>query len=216
MTTNNAHILRQRCREENIEAVKNILAEGQHGLVNESNIFGLTPLYIASSKGNLEIAKVLTASGALVNQATKDGETPLYIASSKGHLEMVKVLIASRGVVDQGDKYGRTPLYIASREGHLEIFKTLVANKANFLYKNKRGLTPLDVAKTDEMKQFIMNHPWYRRRPLLVTRPHDDHETNEEHQLTPLGQIVTVNKGDNPNSQDNLLFQIKIKVASFL
>ena len=216
MTTNNAHILRQRCREENIEAVKNILAEGQHGLVNESNIFGLTPLYIASSKGNLEIAKVLTASGALVNQATKDGETPLYIASSKGHLEMVKILIASRGVVDQGDKYGSTPLYIASREGHLEIFKTLVANKANFLYKNKRGLTPLDVAKTDEMKQFIMNHPWYRRRPLLVTRPHDDHETNEEHQLTPLGQIVTVNKGDNPNSQDNLLFQIKIKVASFL
>ena len=84
------------------------------------------------------------------------------------------------------------------------------------MYKNKRGLTPLDVAKTDEMKQFIMNHPWYRRRPLLVTRPHDDHETNEEHQLTPLGQIVTVNKGDNPNSQDNLLFQIKIKVASFL
>ena len=126
------------------------------------------------------------------------------------------MLIESGGSVNQATDKGFTPLYIASEKGHLEIFKTLVANKANFLYKNKRGLTPLDVAKTDEMKQFIMNHPWYRRRPLLVTRPHDDHETNEEHQLTPLGQIVTVNKGDNPNSQDNLLFQIKIKVASFL
>ena len=63
-----------------------------------------------------------------------------------------------------------------------------------------------------------MNHPWYRRRSLLVTRPHTDHDTNEEHQLTPLAEIITATRGsaNDPSSQDNLLFQMKIKIASFL
>ena len=48
---------------------------------------------------------------------------------------------------------------------------TVIEARANFLYKDISGNTPLDVAMTDEIKQFIMNHPWYRRRSLLVTRP---------------------------------------------
>ena len=44
-----------------VQGYNDLLAVQNGGsLVNESNIFGLTPLYIASSKGNLEIAKVLT------------------------------------------------------------------------------------------------------------------------------------------------------------
>ena len=92
----------------------------------------------------------------------------------------------------------------------------LITNKSNFLHKNNHGETPLDIAKTDEIKQFIMNHPWYRRRSLIVMRPHADHEANTKHKLTPLGEIVTATKGSDPSSQDNLLFQIKMKASSFL
>ena len=79
-------------------------------------------------------------------------------------------------------------------------------------------MTPLDVAKTYAIKQLIINHPWYRRRSLLVTRPHADHETNKEHQLSSLGEIITATPGSasDPSSQDNVLFQIKMKIASFL
>ena len=72
-----------------------------------------------------------------------------------------------------------------------ETVKVLIANNANFLYKNKNSKTPLDIAKTDKIKQYVINHPWYRRRSLLVTRPYDDYETNKEHQLSSLGHIIT-------------------------
>ena len=74
------------------------------------------------------------------------------------------------------------------------------------------------MAKILKIKQFIINYPWYPGRPLIVTRPHSDHETNNEHQLTPLGEIMTATPGSasDPNSHDSILFQLKIKIASFL
>ena len=171
-------------------------------------------------------------SGALLDKANnKYGETPLTIASCEGHLEIVKVLIASGALLDKANKYGCTPLYIASCKGHLEIVKVLIANKANFFYMNIEGKTPLDVSKTQEIRDCITNHPWYRRRPLILTRPHADHEsetydndndhnddTEQQLTLTPLGEIITTKakKGNDLSSQDDILFQIKIKIASFL
>ena len=58
---------------------------------------------------------------------------------------------------------------------------------------------------------------WSRYRSFMLTRPHDDHETNPEHALNPLGNILTAMKiKDNPSSEDCILYQLKMKVASFL
>ncbi len=81
---------------------------------------------------------------------------------------------------------------------------------------NNKGKTPLDVASTNEIRECIMNHPWYRRRPLLLTRPHDDHETNKEYCVTSLGDILTRTKGSDSSNQNNVLFQIKMRITSFL
>ena len=158
----------------------------------------------------------MIASGALLDKANNNGQTPLYRAISNGHLEIVKVLIDAVALVDKANKHDKTPLHIASYEGHFEIVKVLIANKANFFYMNNEGKTPLDVASTNAIRQCIMNHPWYRRRPLLLTRPHVDHETNKKHKLKPLGDIITATKGDDSSNQNDVLFQIKIKIASFL
>ena len=158
----------------------------------------------------------MIAADADVNEANNVGFTPLHIASGYGHLKIVKVLIAEGGLVNEATHGGYTSLHIASCNGQLEIVKVLIAHKTNFLYKNDEGITPLDIAQTDEIKQFIMNHPWYRRQPLLVTRPHSDHKTNKEHKLKPLGEIITATKASDPSSEDYVLFQIKMKVASFL
>ena len=168
--------------------------------------------------GNIEAVKEMIANGADIHMVNDLGETPLHVASSKGHLEIVKVLTASGGLVNEAKNDGDTPLHIASEVGHLEIVKVLIANKANFLYINYDGNTPLDLAETNVIKQLFINHPWYRRRSLVVTRPHSDHETNKEHQLSSLGEIITATPGcaSDPSSQDNVLFQIKIKIASFL
>ena len=75
----------------------------------------------------------------------------------------------------------------------------MIANKANFLYTNNNDTTSLDAAATDDIKQFIMKHPGYRRRPIIVTRPHSDHETNKNHQLTSSGEIMTAARGSDPS-----------------
>ena len=166
--------------------------------------------------GNIHEVECNIAYGADIEKIDIDGRTPLYIASKNGHLEIVKVLIASGALLDKANADGRTPLCRASDEGHLEIVMLLIANKANFIHINNEGKTPLDLAKTNEIRECIMNHPWYRRRPLLLTRPHNDHETNEEHDVTSLGDIITATKGDDSSNQNDGLFQIKIKIASFL
>ena len=126
------------------------------------------------------------------------------------------MLTASGALLDIADNNGRTPLYRASCNGKLEIVKVLIASKANFFYMNNAGMTPLNAAKTNEIRQCIMNHPWYRRRPLLLTRPHDDHETNKEHDVTSLGAIITAKCIADPSSEDSVLYQLKMKIALFL
>ena len=125
-------------------------------------------------------------------------------------------MIASGALLDTANKYGKTPLYRASENGHLEIVKVLIADKANFLQICYGGQSPLDVADTKKIKKFIMNHPWYRRRPLLLTRPHTNHQIYKTQQLTPLGPIITAKKSSALSSQDDVLLQIKMKIASFL
>ena len=49
-----------------------------------------------------------------------------------------------------------------------------------------------------------------------MTRPHDDHETNIENCLTSLGTIITAIGMNVPNSEDSLLYRLKMKIVFFL
>ena len=133
-------------------------------------------------------------------------------------MDVVKVLIESGGSINEASNNGWTPLHVASQNGHLDVVKVLVAYGANYDYKNNGGKTPVDIANNDETKTFILKEiRWSRRRSLILTRPHDDFETNEEHQVTPLGNIITAIKSNNdPSSQDGVLYQLKMKISSFL
>ena len=100
---------------------------------------------------------------------------------------------------------------------HLQIVKILISNRSNFSYKNNDGKIPLDLATTDDSKQFILKEfRWYSRRPLILTRPHSDHEIKREHELKPLGHIVTATSGNKSGSHDALLYQLKYKIAKYL
>ena len=185
--------------------------------VNQGDNDGVTPLYVASENGHLEIVKFLIASGGSVNEGDKDGITPLMIASNYGHFEVVKVLLAAGAEVNKISNNGNTPLHIASIDGHFEVVKVLLAAKADVRIKNNIGKLSHEVAMTDEIREFIwQHHPWYRRKPLVLTRPNPDHETNKEHQLSALGHIITATSDNVPSSHDDVLFQLKMKVAEFL
>jgi Protein kinase domain/Ankyrin repeats (many copies) len=55
-----------------------------------------TPLHIASSKGHLKLAQLLSRSGADLNSIDRNGDTPLHLASMNGHGGIVSWIL-SRG-----------------------------------------------------------------------------------------------------------------------
>ena len=217
------------------------------------NVAGETPLYCAAgsiSSDTLDQVKLLIELGANINTVNYNGDTCLCAAARNGKLENLKYLISLGDMdIEKGSENG-TPLHMACTGVHsnyFEIVKILVANKANFLKRNGHGFSPLEIASLQHnpnIKEFLINHPWYRRRNLIIMRPYDDHETNKEHKLLALGKILTAtssklkkqkqkqqiddesslrtitlgelepDKGS--NGEDELLFQLKIRVACYL
>lgn len=49
--------------------------------VNQVNVDGISPLYIAILKGHVSLVEILMKAGADVNYADGDSATPLYIGS---------------------------------------------------------------------------------------------------------------------------------------
>ena len=147
-----------------------------------------------------------------MNKTNNNGDTPLHNASDNGHLEVVNVLVGAGAEVNKTNIDGNTPLHEASRIGRFEVVKALIRANAHVRIENCQGNAPVDVARTNEIRQYIHeHHPWQRRRPLILTRAHDDHATNDDHKLTALGNIVTATRSDKVE-----LFDIKRIIVSFL
>jgi hypothetical protein len=87
--------------------------------------YGVTPLWLASKYGYLDVVKLLIKKGVCVNQPTNDGRSPLCVASQYGHLDVVKYLIENGADIDQPNIHGATPLSGASEYGHLDVAKYL-------------------------------------------------------------------------------------------
>jgi ankyrin repeat protein len=61
---------------------------------------GMTPLYLASYEGELEVVQALLRHGASVGCRSIEGWTPLQIASQTGHLGVVQLLFESGAAVN--------------------------------------------------------------------------------------------------------------------
>jgi uncharacterized protein len=115
----NSKLLRA-CSEGDLEDAKHLIASGAD--VKIKNIFGWTPLIVASYRGHIETAKLLIEAGADVNATEKQEQTALMLSSSKkGNTEIVKTLIEAGADVNAKDKYSKTALDYAIKYDHKEI-----------------------------------------------------------------------------------------------
>jgi hypothetical protein len=80
-----------------------------------------TPLFIACSNGDLNMAVLLVNLGANVRHASATRLTPLHAASTGGHVPIIRYLLSKGAEVDAKEVVlGYTSLYEACSRGDLE------------------------------------------------------------------------------------------------
>ena len=137
------------------------LVEGGVYNVNKKDIYGNSPIIIASYNNYFEIVKYLTEYGANLNVKDKYGNTALILASLKGNYEIVRYLIEQGAIIDEPGRFGKTSLMYASaykgNDSTLELVKYLVTYSYDINIKDKFGKTALDYAAKEEIRDYLIS-----------------------------------------------------------
>jgi ankyrin repeat protein len=137
----NSNYLFEACENNDIQAVKNILAQGFP--VNQRDNTGRTALMIACNSGWTDIASCLIDNNADVNASDNTGWTPLMQAAQKGNTNIVSLLIKNGAQINAIDKHRRTALLEAAKNGNIDTVRLLIASGANIKIKDNEGKTAL-------------------------------------------------------------------------
>jgi hypothetical protein len=104
----------------NIDAIKKHLETGADVDTKEPT-GGSTPLLVAATFGQVEVANFLIEKGANVNAGSNDGATALHGAAFFCHTEIVKLLLDKGAEVNPKNIRGETPLYSVAGEWSQEL-----------------------------------------------------------------------------------------------
>ena len=120
-------ILAAGCNEK--EIVQMLLKKGFD--INTQDETQLSPIYLATLRGHIDMVKFLIHNGANVNQKTTYGFTSIHAAVWFDKPEIEKVLLRNGAQVDQPLDIGATALHAACQTGKTEIGKKFLNIGAN-------------------------------------------------------------------------------------
>ena len=99
----------------------------QHGAnVNRTDLQGKTPLFVAVSHDERDIAKLLLQQGVKVDARNKQEGTPLFFAALNGRKEIAELLLRWGANVDARNGEEETPLFAAVKVGHFAAAETFL------------------------------------------------------------------------------------------
>uniref|UniRef100_A0A665VVK6 Ankyrin 1, erythrocytic a n=1 Tax=Echeneis naucrates TaxID=173247 RepID=A0A665VVK6_ECHNA len=124
---------------------------------------GITPLHIASRRGNVIMVRLLLDRGALIDAKTKDELTPLHCAARNGHSRIIEILLDHGAPIQAKTKVnhvlkriyllfffffqnGLSPIHMAAQGDHMDCVKQLLQYNAEIDDITLDHLTPLHVA----------------------------------------------------------------------
>jgi len=119
---------------------------------NIKNAAGYTPLYMAASMGDLDMARWIQGYKADLETAASDGSTPL-IASARYRKPDVLAFLLDKGAnVNARNNKGETALYWTAVNNMVQSADQLLLLKADATVRTNSGLTPFQVA---QQKHFV-------------------------------------------------------------
>lgn len=101
-----------------------------------------TPLHLAASAGQVEVASLLIERGSALNSKDDKGATPLHWAVSNSHPAMVRSLLQAGADIEAVDLSWWTPLHLAVERSTPEIVQILVEAGANLNARDLNYATP--------------------------------------------------------------------------
>ena len=128
----------------------------------------ITPIFIAATKGNIEIVKILAPfTPDDPNLPFHFHKSPLHCAVKNGHIEIVKVLALLTTDPNPSNSNGWTPIHEAALRGNTEIIKFLAPLAIKPITASSGGWTPLhhailqenaDIGKKNALKTVSYTH----------------------------------------------------------
>jgi ankyrin repeat protein len=180
-----------------------LLASGM--VVDQANIYGVTPLWLACTNRSTEMVKALLKAGANPNARLSTGETVLVNCARTGAVDAVNAMLTSSSEIDvnaRENKRGQTALMWAAVGGHAEIVRSLVDYGAKVDMASNGGFTPLlFAARSGDIET---------ARILLDAGANPDEATAEQGNSLVIASagghedlaLLFLQKGANPDSTD--------------
>jgi len=128
-------------KEHATDAALDLIQSG--ACVHFPNARGVTPLILASQKGNIAVVRELLRKGAMPNASTITGSTAFIQACHFGRLSVVEELVRFGAKVEQANYKNTTALMRASQEGHEEVVRFLLKHNASVNRRNDEKMTAL-------------------------------------------------------------------------
>lgn len=123
------HSLHNAARAGDVQRLESLLREG--AFIDTPNSKLWTPLYVASSHGKLDCARLLCAARAQVGSVDDQDQTPLHISAANGHTDVARLLVSCGADVRKPQSICNfQPLHTACRFGHAEVARVLIEARA--------------------------------------------------------------------------------------
>jgi 26S proteasome non-ATPase regulatory subunit 10 len=119
---------------------------------------GQTALHFASSKKNVDIARLLLNSKPPASARVKDkrGQYAIHRAAAVGSVPMVELLLKNRSPINAADVAGQTPLHHTIAEGHGDTAIALLKAGAETDKKDADGFLAIELAPDAQVSS---SHP---------------------------------------------------------
>lgn len=119
-------LLHKACRNDYFEVVDLLIKLGVD--INQSNIYGDTPLHLAVQFKNGAVVDKLLFEGARVNAQNLKKVSPLHVAAARGKEDILNLLVIHKAKLNMSDENGAKPIHYGVMSGKTAIIRNLLNN----------------------------------------------------------------------------------------